>query len=227
MRAIAAGDVDALRRLLSVNPSLAKALIGDRDGCYRTLLHFATDRRGRCPHVREMVAALVEAGANVNAGLEGSHKETPLHWAASRDDVDAIDALLDAGADIDAPGGVIGEGTPFDDARAFRQWRAAHRLAERGARTTMAHEATLGHFHRLKDRFAGPELPDLDGVSHAFWGACHGGQRRCAEYLLEKGADLNWIPPWERLTPLDAAERAGATELVGWLRGRGARSARR
>ena len=28
-----------------------------------------------------------------------------------------------------------------------------------------------------------------DEVSRAFWGACHGGQRACAEYLLERGAE--------------------------------------
>jgi uncharacterized protein len=34
----------------------------------------------------------------------GPHTETPLHWAASSDDVEVLDALLDAGADIDAKG---------------------------------------------------------------------------------------------------------------------------
>lgn len=60
-------------------------------------------------------------------------------------------------------------------------------------------------------------------VSRAFWGACHGGQRACAEYLLERGADPNWVPPWEPLTPLDTAARSGADALVRWLRDQGAR----
>jgi uncharacterized protein len=34
----------------------------------------------------------------------GSHDETPLHWAASSDDVEVLDALLDLRADIEAPG---------------------------------------------------------------------------------------------------------------------------
>ena len=58
-----------------------------------------------------------------------------------------------------------------------------------------------------------------------FWQACHGGQRGCAEYLLARGADPNWVPPWEPLTPLDAAARTGADDLADWLRSRGARTA--
>jgi hypothetical protein len=46
-----------------------------------------------------------------------------------------------------------------------------------------------------------------------------------AEYLLDRGAEVNWIPPWEDLTPLDAADRENAGELVRWLRDRGARCA--
>jgi uncharacterized protein len=62
-------------------------------------------------------------------------------------------------------------------------------------------------------------------VNRAFWGACHGGQQQCAAYLPDRGADLNWIPGWEELTPLDAAQRSEATALVEWLRSRGARTA--
>ena len=69
----------------------------------------------------------------MDARFRGPHEETPLHWAASSDDVAVLDALLDAGADIEAPGGVIGGGPPLADARAFGQWKAAHRLVERGA----------------------------------------------------------------------------------------------
>jgi ankyrin repeat protein len=61
--------------------------------------------------------------------------ETPLHWAASSDDIEALDALVDAGADVDAPGAVIAGGTPLDDAVAFGQWEAARRLVHPGART--------------------------------------------------------------------------------------------
>jgi transposase len=46
-----------------------------------------------------------------------------------------------------------------------------------------------------------------------------------AEYLLECGADLNWVGH-DGHSPLDAANRSGATQVVEWLGSRGARSAR-
>jgi uncharacterized protein len=52
-----------------------------------------------------------------------------------------LDALLDA--DIEAPGAVIGGGSPLADASGFGQWPAAYRLVERGARTTLTDAATL------------------------------------------------------------------------------------
>lgn len=50
------------------------------------------------------------------------------------------------------------------------------------------------------------------------------GQRDAAEHLLERGAELNWVPPWENLTPLDTARRSDAVELAEWLSARGAKS---
>ena len=148
--AIQAGDLPALTRLLAENPWLATARLGDDDpgGMSRTLLHVATDWPGHFPGVAATVAALVAAGADVDARFRGPHEETPLHWAASSDDVAALDALLDAGADIEAPGAVLGGGSPLSDARGFKQWKAAFRLVERGARTTLVDAATLG----LRDR---------------------------------------------------------------------------
>jgi hypothetical protein len=227
VEAVHSGDLPTLRRLLSEHPDLATARLGDDDpdGMSRTLLHVATDWPGHFPNGAATVALLVEAGADVNARFHGPHAETPMHWAASSDDVEVLDALLDAGADIEATGGVIAGGTPLTDARAFGQWRAAHRLVERGAQTTLQDVATLGLMDRLEEYFTAETPPGPDEIDQAFWGACHGGQRGSAEYLLDRGADVNWIPPWEQLTPLDAAQRSDAAELVEWLRTRGAKSA--
>ncbi len=125
--AIHDGRVADLRALLTEHRWLATARLGE-DGpgaMSRTLLHVATDWPGHFPQVGATIAALVEHGADVDARFRGPHEETPLHWAASTDDVEALDALLDAGADIDAPGAVLGGGGPVADARGFKQWAAA------------------------------------------------------------------------------------------------------
>jgi ankyrin repeat protein len=225
--AIQAGDVEALRGLLSADPELANARLGAggcEEGNARSPLHVATDWPGHYPNGPQIVRALVDAGGDVNARFVGPHAETPLHWAASSDDVAVLDALLDAGADIEAAGAVIGGGTAMADATAFGNWKAARRLLERGARTTFFEAATLGLVDRVtecleRDRDLTPEL-----ITESFWGACHGGRQSTAALLLERGADLNWIG-WDDLTPLDAARRTGAKALVAWLHHRGARSA--
>lgn len=214
-RVIRTGDVDALGTLLAEHPELATARFGN-ETMSRTALHAVTDWPGHLPGGATMVRVLVEAGADVNARFVGSHTETPLHWAASCDDVDVLDALLDAGADIEADGAVIAGGTPLFDARAFGQWKAAFRLVERGAQVTPADAATLGLIDRVRE-FLATEPPTAE-VSRLFWGACHGGRFDTAVLLLDHGADVDWIPDWERLTPLDAAAREGATDLVTELR---------
>jgi hypothetical protein len=119
---------------------------------------------------------------------------------------------------------VVGGGTPLADARGYKQWRAAFRLVERGAHTTLVDAATLVLIDRVTNAFTGGEPPGPGDVDAAFWGACHGGRTETAEFLLGRGAQLNWVPPWAQLTPLEAAEREQADDLVTLLRSRGART---
>jgi hypothetical protein len=236
VEAINGGNIEVLKRLLVENPELATIRLGRATSTNpreMSLLHVATDWPGHYPNGAETVAVLVAAGADVNARFEGRHTETPLHWAASSDDIAVLDALLDHGADIEAPGAVIGGGTPLADAAAFAQWKAAHRLVERGAKMSLWEAAALGLLDRVEGHFAGAPLQPWspsgqwpgdarpDEVTHAFWCACHGGQQRAAEFLLNLGANINWLG-YDHLTPLGAARRAGANALVAWLIHRGA-----
>jgi ankyrin repeat protein len=215
--AIRSGDVAALNLFLARNP----AAVRERVDGQRTLLHVATDWPGHFPNVRQTIVALVHHGADLNAPFHGRHSETPLHWAASSDDIDALDALLDLGADIESPGSVIGGGAPLSDAVAFGCWRAAHRLVERGARSTIWQSAALGLMDRLQECFARDTKPSQLDITNAFWNACHGGQLESARYLLAQGADLNWVGH-NQLTPLDAAVRKRHEEVILWLRAEGA-----
>jgi hypothetical protein len=221
--AIHSGNVDDLRRLLDEHPRLATVRLGHPHDMSRTLLHVVTDWPGHYPAGAQIVTLLVAAGADVNARFAGPHREAPLHWAASSDDVEVLDALLDAGADIEADGAVIAGGTALADATAFGQWNAARRLIDRGARTDLGQAASLGLLDRVHVHLA-EDGPTPRDITSALWMACHGGQQSTAELLLDQGADLNWIG-YDGLTPLDAAIRSEATELAGWLRRRGALSA--
>jgi hypothetical protein len=224
VRAIHAGDLTTLRGLLNTDPDLARARLDQLGG--RTLLHVATDWPGHFPQVASTIATLIAAGADPDAPAAGAHPETALHWAASSNDVAAIDALLDGGADLEAPGAVIAGGTAMADATAFGQWAAARRLLERGARTNFWEAATLGLLPAVR-HVLDHASPTAEDVTHAFWGACHGGQAATAAALLAAGADPNWIG-WDDLTPLDAARRSEApAELITWLQDHGASSATR
>jgi len=222
--AIQSGDVATLQGLLSQDPALATARIVDRHGTARTLLHVAADWPGHFPNGPATVAALIAAGADVNAALIGPHSETPLHWAASSDDVAVLDALLDGGAHIEAPGAIFTGGSAMSDAVVFAQWKAARRLLERGARTTFSQAAALGLLSRVQAFCEDNSPPSPDEITSAFWNACRSGQRQTAEYLLGRGANLNWIG-WNKLTPLAAARQGGNNDIVEWLRSLGAKSA--
>ena len=217
VEAIRSGDIERLQELLRENPELATTRI---DG-QRTLLHVATDWPGHFPNAVRTVLTLIEHGADVNAQFAGRHQETPLHWAASSDDVAVLDTLLDHGADIEARGAVIGGGTALSDAVAFGQWKAARRLVERGARPSLWEAAALGMMSNVEAYFTAEKQPTTDEVTNAFWCACHGGQRATAEYLLGRGADLQWVGH-DGLTPIGAANRSHADDVVVWLRNLGA-----
>ena len=226
--AIQAGSVETLTALLREHPGLASARLVDGKGGSGTPLHAATGWPGYFANGPAIVTALIEAGGDPNVAVEGSwHTETPLHWAASSDDVEVARALIDGGADIEATGASIGGGTtPLDNAIGYGCWQVARLLVERGARVAgLGDAAALGMFSRVDEiRAASP--PSQQELTDALWAACHGGQRRMAEYLLSLGANLNGTPSWggEGTTPLDAADGldTGREALVTWLRELGA-----
>ena len=222
--AVHGGDLDLVRRLIAGNTDLASARFVARGGS-GTALHFVTDWPGYFPNGPEIVHLLIDAGADPNATTTGPGRpETPLHYAASSDDVDVAVALIDRGADLEIPDGSIG--TPLDNAIGYACWHVARLLATRGARIEKVwHAAALGVLETLETLLV-PGI-DREEISKGFWHACGAGQRRAAERLLHAGADLAWVPDYAEGTAVDAATGLGTRQenVITWLQSIGARSA--
>ena len=211
---IGAGDVDGLAVLLAEHPSVATERFGDEANS-RTALHFATDWPGHFPRVADTIALLVAAGAPVDGRFVGPHRETPLHWAASADDVEAIGALLDAGADIEASGAVLTGGTPLSDAVVFAQWNAARLLAARGATMTIWQAAALGESSEL-ERLLAATSHTRQHITNACWHACRAGHLQVVQTLVARGADIDWLG-YDQLTSRQAGLASGNADLIAWL----------
>jgi uncharacterized protein len=148
-----------------------------------------------------------------------------MHWAASSDDVDVAAVLIDSGADIEMPNGSIG--TPLDNAIGYACWHVARLLVARGAKVdALWHAAALGLLDRLDELLAEDSLASPEKINQAFWHACAGGQRRAAELLLDRGAQMSWVPDYAEGTALDAARGPGTRQnnVIEWLEARGAHS---
>jgi hypothetical protein len=111
--AIQKGDAEAIRELLSENPSRSNELIewGKRNKCLTHPLHFVSDMlfNGMLQKGKELpvVEALIQAGAELNFN-HGGKGETALIGAASLGAEDVGLALLDAGAKPEIRG-IFGE----------------------------------------------------------------------------------------------------------------------
>jgi ankyrin repeat protein len=233
-RAIKAGDLDSLQKLLAANQGLSAARIKDDRGS-KVLLHVVTDWPGFFPNGPAVAKMLITAGADPNARTEGREPrpepdgETPLQWAASNDDVEVAEALILGGADIEVGGGSIAGGTALENAIGYGCWRVARLLLNRGAKVEkLWHAAALGMTLAVEKFFQEGPPPSSEELNNALWQACSGGYRRTVEYLFARGADLNWIPSYAKQTPLGVASSAGhdtgREALVNWLRARGAQT---
>jgi len=218
VKAVHSGDIAAMRRLLELHPELVSA----RGPGGRSALHVVTDWPGYFPQGPAVARLLLQAGADPNARSDGQRGETPLHWAASSDDVDVAEVLIDGGADVEAADGSIG--TPLANAVGYGCWHVARLLIDRGARVTVLWQAAaLGMTARVRELMTPASGADTAMINEAFWHACHGGQRRMAELLLAEGADPNARPGYAGGSALEAAIGVDTRrELLGeWLRRQG------
>jgi len=215
--AIRDGDVATVARIVAAQPDLAAAPLTAEKG--RTPLHIATDWPGFFPYAPTVVRILLDAGADVNAVGPGKLPETPLHWAASTDDVEVAAVLIEAGADLERVGGSIG--SPLDNAIGYGCWAVARLLVASGARVDWLWQAAgLGLVGRTAELVSAATAFQ---VNEAFWHACRGGHRRVADLLLDRGADVTYRPDYAGETTLLEAVTQPSTRhdlLATWLRNR-------
>jgi ankyrin repeat protein len=230
--AIITGDIDTVAALLAANADLANQRIPGND---RSMLHYATDWPGHYPEVATTIGLLVAAGADPDVAMPPGDSpgvaETPLHWAASSDDVDAVRALIDAGATVDVLGGIFGGCTPYVEATIFQQYRAAQLLLDRGAANWLPGAAALGHADMVAGFFDGdgnlrsdvgqllhddisPNAPVF--LDRAFQFACRAGHLEVARFLLVRGADPAATGPNDSSARDEAADN-GHDDVVRWL----------
>ena len=158
--AIRVGDVDGVERLLASDADLASARLGGGRGT-QTPLHVVAGWPGYYPNGPEIALLLIRSGAVVDARTTGRDPadtgETPLHWAASNDDVDVARVLIDGGADLEAPDGSIG--TPLENAIGYACLGVARLLVERGAKVEkLWTAAALGMVQRLGELLDGGQF---------------------------------------------------------------------
>lgn len=231
INAVREGRVEDLSTWLETHSRRINDVLGDNP---RTLLHYATDWPGFQPRAAETIAVLVAAGADVNTRFvaeDVAATETPLHWAASSDDLSAAKALIRAGADLNPTGGCIGNGTPLTLAVIFQNWKVAAELVESGALISLPLVAGMGRidlvetFFDSSGRFANPHpsLPHADTVNDAegqldgaICLAAMSGRMEVVQYLLGNGANVNAISAIDS-TPLDEALKNGHSDVADLL----------
>lgn len=234
--AIKVGDINRLRSLISDDPSLATAR---SSSSHPTLLQCLVLDGANLPNKIELAQVLIENGADINGALAA---------AASIDNVEVAEALLEAGAKVDGTGGW----TPLEEALYWCNHRVGNLLLERGASVNnLRMAAALGRVDLIESFFnpdgsLKPEagkidwpFGDLSGVeqpaaeqsaegqniiNNAFIYACAHNRLEAARLLIEKGAEINAIPPGFDYsgTALHNAALQGHREMVEFLLEQGA-----
>jgi Ankyrin repeats (3 copies) len=227
------GDIATLRRLLSVDQSLAKARSTRTHRL--TLLHYLGANgfegyRQTSPENAVTVATLLlDAGADVDAVGDGSFAgattlgEVATSANAERAGVQVplLSLLVDHGASVDgAPGGW----NPLRSALHNGCLRAAEFLASRGARVDLETAAGVGQLDIVKSFFNADGTLRGDAtkaqMESGFVLAAAYGRMRVVKFLLEKGVNLS--AGENDQTALHLAAHRGQLRMVEFLLDQGA-----
>jgi len=189
--AIAAGDIETLKRLLREDPKLIRTRSTREHGAM--LLHYVAangveDHRQKTPkNIVEIAEVLLSAGAEIDAtaNLYGGGSATLGLAATSIHPVRAgrlealLQTLLDHGASLElaSVAACLANGHP----------QGAEFLVARGARLDLAEASGMGRLDVVKDLF---DEASAKQRTEGFVYACGYGRKNVVEFLLEKDADL-------------------------------------
>lgn len=241
-----AGNINELQQLLTQHPYVANARDSrkfNNQEYPRSLLHILAQTPAHRINRTETALLLINAGCEVNGRLFYSHGETPLHWAASSGDVQLIKLLLDNGADVDAVGGTINNGTPLVNALYFGNTISANVLVNRGASIfNFALAAGLGREDLMREyvKYGGlapaaarnkPNGSVPDKISkhkistiyqQSFIYAVFNHQFKIADQLITSGAHVNYQWGVNNYSMLHHVAERGSKDMAKYLLKNGA-----
>ena len=176
------------------NAALVEALIGaGADPSFATpggeTVLMTAVRSGNVATVR----ALLARGANPNVN-EAWLDQTALMWAASDNQAPVMQALIEAGADLNARAKVL-PGQPPRPRNADTAFQAAHSNFPKGGFTPLLFAAQYGAMdavRALADAKADLNLADPDGITPLMMATVNGHYDVAAE-LVRKGANVNAV----------------------------------
>ena len=224
------GDLATFEALLSGQPALAAAA---SSAGHPSLFQFiAVDGGlGKIPNAVAFARVLIAAGAPM---------EAPFVAAASVNARDLVELMLDAGVSVEA-------GAPWTALEECLYWAhgelGAHLQGTHKARvSSLRAAAELGRLDLMRDFFTddGGLAPEAGPVRYPFGNdesnepgdilaqalllALRNRQYEAAALLVDKGADVNAIPPGnhEHCTPLHQAVYKNDRDMIDWLMDRGA-----
>jgi ankyrin repeat protein len=228
--ALADGDVERLKALLKSDPGLANA---QSESDHPTLLQCLVLTMPPVDTLESLINLLANHGAELT---------DPLIAACGPGNVRAVARLLDLGANIEGNG----RWSPLEEAAYFGQEACLSLLVERGAPVTNIRTAAAlgrldlidrcfdqtGALTKAAGEIAWPFQPIPESVrqdrrqilANALVYAAMWGRIEVAEYLLNRGTEVNLIPAGFDYsgTPLHYAAFEGRREMVDWLLRHGA-----
>ncbi|MEO1235187.1 MAG: ankyrin repeat domain-containing protein [Planctomycetota bacterium] len=232
VHAALAGNLETLGSILDRQPHWLDAelpIFGS------TLIGNLCDLNQRRTDPGRTIRFLIARGARVDKDGPG---ESYLHAAASDGNavlgIECIDALLDAGAEIDVLGGVMTGGTPLHNATIFQLREIGAHLIGRGATVDLFLAAGNGRPDLVRAmldergnlRDDAPRVPGLGEdetpehrIDWAFFVAAAAGDVETLGLLHPKVTAFVTLP--DGSTVLDQAVHHGRAEAEAWLRTRG------